>query len=1520
MSADFRSASSDQRTVGTNTAPAKPAGVVSGDLLIALAFSDRSGTLAAMTAPSGWSLLDSNTTTNAGFVKIWYKIAGGSEPTSYTFADSASSDSTAIIVAVQKDTFDAADPFYSGPTWASSSTAATAHVAPSVSGVTDGLLITGYFGGSGSNGTRTYTTPSGMTERAECSANLWVVSAADTQALTSNAATGTKSATCSASVAWIAVSLVVKPAATQQDIAAAASTAGAGALSAAATRVHSAAESNAGAGALTAAATRVQLAEAAATASGVLSASLAVVKGVGASGAGSGALSASATQQHRPSLALGGAGSLVASISQDRAASVDLTAEGSLGADGRGTQPAASSSGATGALGAAAVRVQFAQVTMSGTAHGSFSLSTTGNADLPAQGVLSASANLTQLAAVGAAGAGALYADASQQMTVTGDLTAVGALDVSATRVHPVSASMSATGAASADGRRVHPLSAALSGVSSSLTASATRVHAARVNMSAAGVFGARPSTQVGGPLNVSLYAVVSGDLVPLADFETLTISPILNEPGAIEIKYPEAGQGFNLLRSNITNDRDLEVEVWISGQRSSASRWIISDSSGDDVDEQAVWSFTGVSLNNLMSEIVVFPQAGAEKLELIISAASAGKVIRTIVSQAQSRGSLAGLKLGFSDSVDSNGIPWANNITTKFSPGTTGKSVMDTLVNLGLCEWEITKDRVLKAYNPNGLGIDRTVGDEPVILRRGQSVSEAPRKHSVRDSYTAMLAAGSEGIYSNTSDAQALARRGRRIEGFASANNLQDTSAVSGYAQTALSASSAGVMELTQALEFTPGDPRPGTSYLEGDWVFAETRNTLERLRIKQWSLTVGPDGPSGTISLGDLISERTAQLARRLESVTNGSATVGTSEPTEDTGIPAVPTGVVVGSDPYVGPNGEALASVTVGWDEVTTNVDGSTATDISGYNVEFMYNSGITQSGWTFGGTSSNTQLTFADIVQGENIDVRVQTVDRNNNVSEWSAVVSHSVAVDNTPPPIPSTPNMDNFLGVLRITWDGLSSVGAEMPRNFDHVEVHLSTSAVFTPDDTTRIGELYAKGTVVYVDGVYGTGYFSRLVAINTAGLPSSASGTATATPEKVVGDDVFDGAIGTAKLADAAITTAKINDLAVNDAKVGSLSVGKLTTGTFVASMTLSGTIQTAATGQRMVIDNSGWKAYNSSGTIFAQLNIAASTILVTGTYQSGLTGERINILPDGTMRIYGASGTDYAQMANAGGIVRFRSRADTNSRRSFVDLNPSGMSVYYGIEGGATYSGLECGRTFGVIRAPVLGARVLSQYAAEDGTGNRFFFTVSTNGAPSGDQGPSVLHYYNKTGNQGAVLNAPGQNSGLWFASDTLSVVGSGDTYNMPITASEYRVGSSGLTKTPAEAPSFADDGSLSAVDVIDRAPSLQWRYLRDGGRPKSPGFSLTREDEDGNEFTEEQEWETPAPPQRRHFGPIAEDLQAIDDDLVIIGPDGRVYVDLRDLVGVNWAATGELLERVRLLESAIRGDDPFIVDGDVL
>lgn len=182
-----------------------------GDYILAVSASDRDGNLAAMTASGFTELLTISGTRPVPFGKVWSKVAGPSEPTSYTFQDATGSNGSAGVLVITGH--NTASPLAVSPVSAVSASTATAHPAPSVTGVVDGLLVTAHIGETDGT-TRTYTgTPTGMTKQFETAQATggWIVLGMYAQLLTAAGATGTKTATCSAAVPYATTSMVIAP-------------------------------------------------------------------------------------------------------------------------------------------------------------------------------------------------------------------------------------------------------------------------------------------------------------------------------------------------------------------------------------------------------------------------------------------------------------------------------------------------------------------------------------------------------------------------------------------------------------------------------------------------------------------------------------------------------------------------------------------------------------------------------------------------------------------------------------------------------------------------------------------------------------------------------------------------------------------------------------------------------------------------------------------------------------------------------------------------------------------------------------------------------------------------------------------------------------------------------------------------------------------------------------------------------------------------------------------------------------
>jgi VCBS repeat-containing protein len=195
---------------GANTGTAsvdlpRPGGTASGDVLVA-AISVR-GT-PTVSSPSGWSRVRTDARRTALTQVLFVRVAGGSEPSTYTFTFSASGTAVGTIAAYAG--VDTSNPIAAdGGQPNGKSTTATA---PSITPGVTGAQLVAFFGIIGKT---TVTPPSGMTEQVETvspgGTSSKVTGELADQALSSSGATGTRTATLSKSLASIGQVVALRP-------------------------------------------------------------------------------------------------------------------------------------------------------------------------------------------------------------------------------------------------------------------------------------------------------------------------------------------------------------------------------------------------------------------------------------------------------------------------------------------------------------------------------------------------------------------------------------------------------------------------------------------------------------------------------------------------------------------------------------------------------------------------------------------------------------------------------------------------------------------------------------------------------------------------------------------------------------------------------------------------------------------------------------------------------------------------------------------------------------------------------------------------------------------------------------------------------------------------------------------------------------------------------------------------------------------------------------------------------------
>jgi hypothetical protein len=635
--------------------------------------------------------------------------------------------------------------------------------------------------------------------------------------------------------------------------------------------------------------------------------------------------------------------------------------------------------------------------------------------------------------------------------------------------------------------------------------------------------------------LLVEWWAIPStGTPYLLFDVLDWTVSIEGGSRGTVAVTYPAAGPLYAaLVAATIGADRDLEVEIRINGSTAFALRALLTDSEVDEVAEVKARTFRGPLIGQLMAETVIYNSAAANG-EVSFSNLTAGAIVSSLVATAQARGALAGISVAsFSSSVDSTGTAWPVTQTLTVSAGGTYLSLLQELEDAGVCEWELTATRSLRLYAPGKMGTDRTATSPPLVLRSGRDITAAPRKHSVSDSVTALLLSGSGGTYTSVTDASAQARRGRRIEGYASAGSINSTAGLAVWGTAQLAQKAIGTVELEHTLVVAdPASPRPLLDYGLRDLVYSDTLGTGEAVRIQQIVLQRSGADITSRVVVGNLIAERIARLARQLQRIQNGSAIIGSSSPAsiaDDNLAPNAPTGLALGTGAVPDGIGGSISAVFATWAAPLTNTDGSVCSDLAGYELRWRFIASGYPTGYNPVAGVTGLQTDFGVGALGVVVGVQVRAYDRAGNRSAFGTEVQITTGKDATPPPTPATPTVLAGLGdAVEVRWNGLGSVGEVMGPDFAYVDVHLSTTNDFTPTTGTRRDQLRGKQAVVINGLTYGSTYYIKLIAYDRTGNASAASAQGAAVPTRLISDDLTDSLVTAAKLGAQAVTTPKI--------------------------------------------------------------------------------------------------------------------------------------------------------------------------------------------------------------------------------------------------------------------------------------------------------------------------------------------------------------------------------------------------------
>lgn len=168
------------------------------------------------------------------------------------------------------------------------------------------------------------------------------------------------------------------------------------------------------------------------------------------------------------------------------------------------------------------------------------------------------------------------------------------------------------------------------------------------------------------------------------------------------------------------------------------------------------------------------------------------------------------------------------------------------------------------------------------------------------------------------------------------------------------------------------------------------------------------------------------------------------------------------------------------------------------------------------------TQTTQLTHSSIEDGvvpayDNLGKLRQMIGKQ---SDGTFAVTYA---NGDPPPTPSAPTVTARQLSVLVYWDGEFAGDVARPADLQRVDVHMSTTAGFTPDGTTLVGSLVGEGAILLVAD--NSTHYVRLVSVTVADVASAPTDEQDVVPLAV--SQLAAGSVGADELAAEIILASK---------------------------------------------------------------------------------------------------------------------------------------------------------------------------------------------------------------------------------------------------------------------------------------------------------------------------------------------------------------------------------------------------------
>lgn len=297
----------------------------------------------------------------------------------------------------------------------------------------------------------------------------------------------------------------------------------------------------------------------------------------------------------------------------------------------------------------------------------------------------------------------------------------------------------------------------------------------------------------------------------------------------------------------------------------------------------------------SLIGNVGIAPPLSAHFFELnkstLPATEAAMELYRELLEASQARGVIPYVKLGFTDTHDSRGLPWEGKPAVEILEGTKLSNALKSLTAIQQADWYMDADFTLKVYQKtktDTVSPPAYFTKKDVVFHEGGSQLTKDRTRNREAVANSIVGKNAAGEYAIVEDSTSISKFQKR-EAFISAGNANDLNALSQVLDASLQELKEEQSSWRVTVDFDQPGRRPFKDYDIGDWIFIENVDSRGDVSVAQWrvvgiAVQLSDNGTTVELTLQsrmELLAERLKAQVENLSasSISGGVNNLGTA-----------------------------------------------------------------------------------------------------------------------------------------------------------------------------------------------------------------------------------------------------------------------------------------------------------------------------------------------------------------------------------------------------------------------------------------------------------------------------------------------------------------------------------------------------------------------------------------------------------------------------------------------------------------